>query len=1030
VSVFNIGVIMKNITTENEIEEMCLEFFIELGYKYKFGEELDKEREDYKEVILEERLRNTIEKNSMNKGLSEEAINEAVKKIKRISGIATIKNNEQFHKYLSDGIQIDTRTNKGIRGKTVYLFDFNEPKNNDFLAVNQFTIREKSERRPDILIFINGLPIAIFELKNPTDENATIEKAYQQLQTYKQEIPKLFDYNELAIISDGTFAQVGTFTSPKEWFLPWKSKNGEIENKTLQLETLVKGIFKKEHIIDILRNFIIFVKEEKTTKKVLAGYHQYFATNHALKKAETKKSKIGVVWHTQGSGKSYTMAFLTGKLMLSKKLKNPTIVILTDRNDLDGQLFDTFASCKGVLRDTPKQAISTQNLKELLNRNSGGIIFTTMQKFSPEKNKERFKTISTRDNIIIMADEAHRTQYGFKGKINKEGQLKYGYAKYLRDALPKASFIGFTGTPISLEDKSTKQIFGDYIDIYDINQAERDNRTVKIFYESRIAKIKLKEAMKLKIDPQLEELTENEEENRKEKLKSKWATLEAMVGSNERVQLIAKDIVEHFEKRQEVTQGKAMIVGMSRRICVELYDEIIKLRPNWGNKDDEKGLLKVIMTGSATDKTAWQKHIRDKKRRKALGNTFKKENSETKLVIVRDMWLTGFDVPSLNTLYVDKPMKGHGLMQAIARVNRVFKDKTGGLIVDYLGLAADLKFALSLYTDSGREGKPIEDKAEAIAIMQTKYEIVKDMFHKFEYTKIIKVKPKEKLLLIQDAMEFILKQQDGKKRFIRAVTELGKAFALCVPHEETEEIKEEVAIFQAIKAIMTKSFEQTGKSKETLDSAVKQIVSQAISSDEIVDIFEATGLKKPEVSILSEKFLAEVAGMKHKNLAFEALKKLLNDEIRIRFSHNKVINKRFSEMLEAAVKKYQNRAITSAEVLAELVKVAKEIKKEQEKGVELNLNEDEKAFYDALIQNESAVLELGDETLKEMARELTKTVNANTTVDWEIRESVRAGLRRMVKKLLRKYNYPPDRSKAADLILIQAKAISHNIIVS
>jgi type I restriction enzyme, R subunit len=1021
---------MKNITTENQIEEMCLEFFSELGYKYKFGEELDKERKDYRDVVLEERLRRAMEKNSMNKGLPKEAINEAVKKIKRMSGVETIKNNELFHKYLADGIQLDTRTSKGIRGKTVYLIDFNEPKNNEFLAVNQFTIKEKSERRPDIIIFINGLPIALFELKNPTDENATIEKAYQQIQTYTQEIPSIFDYNELCVISDGVYSQVGTFTSPKEWFLPWKSKNGEIENKALQLETLVKGIFKKENLVDILRSFVFFAKEGKTTKKVLAGYHQYFATNKALKKAEKEQNKIGVVWHTQGSGKSYTMAFLAGKLMLSKKLKNPTIVVLTDRNDLDEQLFDTFASCKDILNDTPKQATSSKHLKEILNRSSGGIIFTTMQKFVPDKNKQSFQTISKRDNIIIMADEAHRTQYGFKGKVNlKTGQLKYGYAKYLRDALPNASFIGFTGTPIELADKDTKQIFGNYVDIYDINQAEQDNRTVKIFYESRIAKIKLKDEMKPKIDPELEEITENEEAGKKEKLKSKWATLEAMVGSKERTKLVAKDIIEHFENRQEVTQGKAMIVAMSRRICVELYDEIIKLRPNWENKDDEKGMLKIIMTGSASDPKNWQKHIRDKKRRKEIGNTFKKADSKIKLVIVRDMWLTGFDVPSLNTLYVDKPMKGHGLMQAIARVNRVFKDKTGGLIVDYLGLAADLKFALSLYTESGREGKPIENKEEAIAIMQTKYEIVHDMLHKFDYKKILISKPKAKLLLLQDAMEFILSQKDGKKRFIRATTALAQAFALCVPDIKAEEIREDVAVFVAIKAIMTKNFEQTGKSKEALNSAVKQIVSKAISSDEVVDIFEATGLKKPDVSILSEKFLKEVQGMKHKNLAFEALKKLLNDEIRVSFSHNKVLNKKFSEMLEIAVKKYQNRAITSAEVLAELIKVAKEIKKEQEKGVELNLNENEKAFYDALIQNESAVKELKDETLRQIAVELTKMVRENTTVDWTIRENVQAKLRGMVRRLLKKYKYPPDaRKEATQLILVQAKAISHNIV--
>ncbi len=1021
--------------TESEIEQAALEILEELDYTVIYGpdmapDSLNPERERWDDVILKGRLRDAIAR--LNPTIPKEAQDEALKKVLRIHSQNLIKSNEKFHNYLVNGVEVEYRYNNRIKGDIVQLFDFNNIKNNEFLAINQFTIiQDNKNRRPDIILFVNGIPLVVIELKNPVDENATIDSAYNQLQTYKDEISNLFIYNEILVISDGTEAQTGTLTSPREWFLAWKSVDGETiaPNNMPQLQVLLQGMLSKERLLDLIKHFIVFMKTKSKTNKIIAGYHQYFATNKAIKttiKATKTNRKVGVVWHTQGSGKSLTMCFYSGKLVLNKELNNPTIVVITDRNDLDDQLFNTFSSCEDLLRQKPVQAKNREDLKEKLKVASGGIIFTTIQKFSNEENKKTYDLLSTRKNIIVMADEAHRSQYGFKAKVSKkDASISYGFAKYLRDALPNASFIGFTGTPIELEDRNTRAIFGNYIDIYDIEQAVEDKRTVRIYYESRLVKLDIDPEEKKKIDEEFEEVTETEEEHRKEKLKGKWARLEAVVGAEKRIRLIAKDIAHHFQEREEIMEGKAMIVCMSRRICVELYNEIIKLKPEWHNEDDNKGTIKVIMTGSASDPKSWQQHIRTKQRRRELGERFKDAESSFKLAIVRDMWLTGFDVPSLHTLYIDKPMKGHSLMQAIARVNRVFKDKPGGLVVDYLGIADELKKALYTYSRSGGRGKPTFDQEEAVAVMLEKYEIIKAMFYKFDYSKFFKGTAREKMALVPAAIEHILNQEKGKERYLKHVTELSKAFALAVPHEEAMKIRDEVGFFQAIKAAMVKATTPSGKTYEELNSAIKQIVSKAISSDKIIDVFDAAGLKKPDISILSDEFLEEVKGMKYRNLAIEALKKLLNDEVKARFRTNKVKSKRFSQMLEETVRRYQNRSIDSAQVINELIEIAKEVREAQKQGKELGLTDDELAFYDALDYHEGATEILGEEVIKKIAKELTKYIKNNTSIDWKLRESVRAKLRIGVKRLLKKYGYPPDKQKmATDLVLEQAELLS------
>ena len=1030
---------------EQDIEDAAIGILQDQGYEYIHGAEIapDSEhpgRERWDDVVLVGRLKDNLQK--INPSIPEEAIENTVKQIVRFRGKNTIKNNEEFHKLLTEGFPIEYRKDGKIKDDLLWLVNFENPENNEFLVVNQFAIIEgDNHRRPDLIIFVNGLPLSLIELKNPADENATINSAFKQIQTYKAEIPSIFSFNEILVCADGIRADAGTMTANRQWFLPWKTDaKGELASTALpQLQVMLEGMFKKEIFTDLIRHFISFNKSKKKVSKIIAGYHQYRAANKAIqntKKAVKGDGKIGVVWHTQGSGKSLTMAFYASKLAVQKDLRNPTLVVLTDRNDLDDQLFNTFSSMS-ILREDPIHVKTASELKEELKRRAaGGIIFATLQKFG--KNSDEIKTLSERKNIIVAADEAHRSHYGFAGKFDKEkGELKYGLAKYLRQALPNASFIGFTGTPIDFKDKSTRAVFGEYIDTYDIERAVKDERTVPIYYEPRLIKVGLN---KKKLDKEVESLLEEEfpgegeEENyQKQRTKSRWARVEAIVGSKKRINALAKEIINHFEKKQEIMQGKAMVVCMSRRICVSLFDAIKKLRPEWVNKDDNKGLMKVIMTGSASDGPEWQEHIRNKQKRREMGDLFKKEDSEFKLAIVRDMWLTGFDVPCLNTLYIDKPMKGHGLMQAIARVNRVYTyengiEKKGGLIVDYIGIGHDLKLALKDYSKSGGKGKPTYNKEEAIALMQEKYDVVSSILHGFDYMKFFKASAKEKMKIISGAMDYILKQEKGKERFIKHTSLLTGAFALANPSKEALEIRDEVALFQAIKASFMKATNPiTKRDKDNLDTALKQIVSNSVASKGVIDIFKLLDMDKPNISVLSNEFLVAVQKIEYKNLAFEALKKLLKDEINIRFKKNVVKSRKFSEMLEEAIRKYKNRSIDSAEVVKALSDIAKKMREEKSEGKELGLSKEEEAFYDALADNKSAVDLLGNEVLAKMAHEIRELVKNNASIDWEIRESVQAKLRVMVKRLLTKYGYPPDKQKmAVDLVLTQAEGFAED----
>jgi len=1028
---------MQKTITESELEEHTLDILENLGYKVINGYDISPdgkkpERKTYQEVVLIERLKKAVEK--LNKNIPESARDEAVRKSLRVFIQNQIIDNQQFHKLLTEGVPVEFRKKDRLVGDYVKLIDFDKPEKNEFLAINQFTIiEEKYNRRPDVLLFVNGLPLVLFELKNPRNEKATINDAFQQLQNYKNQIPSLFRFNEILIISDGPQTEAGTLSSNRDRFMPWKSTEGKVQEKGLSLEILCKGMLNKKTLLDLIKNFIVYEKEENLIKK-LAAYHQYDAVNNAVIstiKATKGSKKAGIVWHTQGSGKSLSMVFYASKLAVAKELENPTIVVLTDRNDLDGQLHDTFARCSDLLRQKPENADSRKHIQELLKRSSGGIIFTTIQKFSPEN--EEYPMLSDRKNIIVIADEAHRTQYGFSAKIVRKKDkdlIKYGYAKYLRDALPNASFIGFTGTPIEKADKSTPAVFGDYVDKYDIQQAVNDGATVRLLYESRLAKLGLKPEERRKIDPSIEELTEGQEDSIKDKLKSKWARMEKVVGSPERIKRIAKDIVEHFEEKTKILEGKSMIVGMSRRICVELYNEIISLRPEWYNSDDKKGIIKVIMTGSSSDPSGWQEHVRNKKTRESIGNRLKNSKDELKIVIVRDMWLTGFDAPCVHTMYIDKPMKAHGLMQAIARANRKYKDKDAGLIVDYLGIGKELKDAVIQYTSSGGKGKPTFDQKEAIDKMMEKYEIVRDMFHGFDYKIFFKLEPKKRILVIPDSVDHILKGRDKlKERFLRETTALLKAFSLSVPNEKAMKIKEEVGFFQIVKSTIVKlnSSASLTKTSEEFDSAIKQIISKSVISDRIIDIFEAAGVEKPDISILSEKFLVEVKDMPQKNLAFEALKKLLKDEIRIITKKNLVLEKSFMEMLERTINKYTNKSIEAAQAIEELITLAKKIKEEQTKGKELGLNDDEKAFYDALAECKEAVEVLGNKELRIIALELVETIRKNVKIDWTVRENVQANLRLKVKRILKLHGYPPSgREKAIDLVLKQAGVVAED----
>jgi type I restriction enzyme R subunit len=1036
--------------TESVVEEASLGWLESMGYAVLPGPKIaphqpDAERSDYSHVVLDGRLRKSLER--LNPDVPIDAIEEAFRKLTRADAPSLIAANRIIHKYLVDGIPVEfQRADGSLGGDLVRVIDYDNIDSNEFLAVNQFTVVENQhERRPDIVLFVNGLPLAVLELKNAIDENATIWNAFNQLQTYKDQIPSLFAFNEALVISDGVQARIGSISSDRERFAPWRTIAGETlaDASTSQLQVMLEGVFEKRRFLDLVRYFNVFEDVGGGVQiKKLAGYHQFHAVNTALEEtvracalqgavkiAEDQGTyfarqqsrgaagdrRVGVVWHTQGSGKSLTMAFYAGRVVLHPAMQNPTLVIITDRNDLDDQLFGTFAKCHELLRQQPVQASNRTNLRDLLQTGSGGVIFTTIHKFFPSSGEDQHPLLSDRRNIVVIADEAHRSQYDFID----------GFARHMREALPNASFIGFTGTPIELADANTRSVFGDYISVYDIERAVKDGATVPIYYESRLAKLTLEPDERPKLDAEFEEATEGEEVDHKEKLKTKWAALEALVGAEKRVALIAEDVVNHFERRLEAMDGKAMVVCMSRRICVDLYNAIIKLRPDWHHDDDDKGIIKIIMTGSAADPPEWQPHVRSKSRREGLAKRFKDAYDSFKIVIVRDMWLTGFDAPCLHTMYADKPMRGHGLMQAIARVNRVFKDKPGGLIVDYLGLAHELKQALATYTDSGGSGRTAVDQGEAVAVMQEKYEICCGIFHGFEWSLWHTGSPQQRLSVLPAAQEHVLAQDDGKQRLIKSVIELTKAFALAVPHEDAITIRDDVAFFQAVKAVLSKGAGGIDRSPDEVDHALRQIVSRAVSSDEVIDIFAAAGLKKPDISILSDEFLAEVQGMPQRNLAVEMLRKLLQGEIKTRGRKNVVQARSFAEMLEKSIARYQSRAIETAQVIEELIALAKDMRAAEERGEELGLNEDEVAFYDALEVSDSAVQVLGDQTLRIIAQELVRAVRNNLSIDWTVRDNVRAHMRVIIKRILRKYGYPPDKQeKATQTVLEQAELLS------
>ena len=1031
--------------TESNVEEASLAWLEGLGWQAAHGPDIapgvpGAERSDYGEVVLERHLRDGLAR--LNPDLPPAALEDAFRRLTRPEGSTLEDRNRAFHRMAVHGVTVEHRIDNGaIRGAQVRVIDFDDPTNNHFLAVNQFTVVEnKHERRPDVVLFVNGLPLGVIELKNPADEDATIWTAWQQLQTYKAEIPSLFAFNAALIVSDGLEARIGTLTAGREWFKPWRTIGGErlADPHMPQLQVVLEGVCAPGRFLSLVRDFIVFEDDGSgALVKKMAGYHQFHAVEAAV--AETLRAaerleeeagrqesgrkaggapgdrRIGVVWHTQGSGKSLTMAFYAGRIIREPAMANPTVVVLTDRNDLDDQLFATFSRCRELLRQPPVQAGSRADLRNKLSVESGGVVFTTIQKFFPEEKGDTHPALSQRRNIVVIADEAHRSQYDFID----------GFARHMRDALPQASFVGFTGTPIELNDANTRAVFGDYISVYDIQRAVEDQATVPIYYESRLAKLALDESEKPTIDPKFEEATEGEEIERKEKLKTKWAQLEAIVGAEKRLKLIAQDIVAHFEDRIEAMDGKAMVVCMSRRICVALYRELVRLRPDWHHQDDDQGNLKVVMTGAASDPPDWQPLIRNKSRREALANRFRDAADPLRMVLVRDMWLTGFDAPSLHSMYVDKPMRGHGLMQAIARVNRVFKDKPGGLVVDYLGLAHELKRALATYTESGGTGQTALDQEEAVAVMLEKYEICCGLFHGFDRALWISGTPAERLGLLPAAQEHILAQENGKDRCVRSVRELSQAFALAVPHEEAIRIRDDVAFFQTVQSGLAKRAAANERPEQEMDHAVRQIISRAVASEGVIDIFAAAGLEKPDISILSEEFLAEVRGMPQRNLAVELLQKLLKGEIAARRRKNVVQARSFVEMLERTLRRYQNRAVEAAQVIEELIQLAREMREANARGEKLGLKEDELAFYDALETNDSAVQVLGDATLRDIARELVETVRGNVTIDWTLHENVRANLRRLVKRILRKHGYPPDKQeKSTQTVLEQAEVLS------
>ncbi len=1072
--------------TENIIEQSAIEILQSQGWIYINGPEISPEglfceRESFSQVVLIERLRGAIAK--INSHIPISAQESAFQYVMRIGSPEMLHNNEEFHRCLVEKIKVPYQENGYERSHEIALIDFENITNNEFLFVNQFTIVENNQnRRPDVLLFVNGLPLVVIELKNAANENTDLKSAYQQIQSYKAVISSLFTFNSFCIISDGLECKAGSVSADFSRYMAWKTVDGikEASRFKPQMETMLKGMLQPKTLLDLIRNFIVFEKtrneDSKTglvqvqTIKKLAAYHQYFAVNKAListvqASGVNGDKRGGVVWHTQGSGKSLSMVFYSGKLITAPEMRNPTIVVITDRNDLDDQLFDTFASSMQLLRQEPVQAESREHLKELLKVASGGIVFATIQKFLPEENRSAYDQLSDRKNVVVIADEAHRTQYGFEAKLLDERdketkevigkRIAFGFAKYMRDALPNATYIGFTGTPIEGTDVNTPQVFGNYIDRYDIKDAVDDGATVKIYYESRLAKVNLDDEGRRLIEEFDLELEQDEEVTERQKSKAKWTKLEAIVGHPQRVKNLAKDIVDHYEKRQSVFEGKGMIVAMSRRIAADLYAAIIALRPDWHNDDLDKGVIKVVMTTNSSDGPVISRHHTSKKQRRDLSERMKDPQDELKLVIVRDMWLTGFDAPCLNTMYVDKPMRGHNLMQAIARVNRVFKDKTGGLVVDYLGIGSDLKKALSFYSEAGGKGSPAENVSKAIEIFNEKLEVILQMFnedsktrkdilieepeayyentYKFNFKRFFIVSAHEKLSIILQTEEHILGLLDGKERFIREVSLLSQALSLCVTREEVQPHLPLVAFFQAVKARLSK-FDSPltgGRTDFEIETAIKQIVDEALSSDSVIDIFDAAGIDKPEISglsILSDEFLLEVEGMQHKNLALELLKKILSNELKARSKTNLVRSRKLLELLEGALKRYQNNLLTTAEIIQELINIAKQIKEADKEGEKLGLNNDEVAFYNALEVNDSAVQVLGDETLKDIAREIADKIRANATLDWTIRESARAKLMVIVRRTLTKWGYPPDKQqRAIDTVLKQAELLADSL---
>ncbi|MGE4071129.1 MAG: type I restriction endonuclease subunit R [Lysobacterales bacterium] len=1054
---------------ERELELATQGWFQSLGYQLAFGPTLapdqpGAERDSFAQTLLPGRLRNAIAR--LNPKIPADAREEALRKVQLVALPSLIQTNRAFHGYLRNGVPVEyARRDGSIAGDLVRLIDFDDVAANDWLVLNQYTVIEgQHNRRADIVVFVNGMPLGLIELKNAADENATIWSAYAQLQTYKAEIPSLLQYNAVLVVSDGLQARIGSVSANQEWFKVWRTIDGEGDapKSALELEVLVRGVFERRRFLSLLQDFVVFEEDPDNgaLHKIIAGYHQFHAVNAAVEETvrasgagarenagdalgnyRTQRMhggrpgdrRAGVVWHTQGSGKSFSMLFYAARVVRHPAMQNPTLVVLTDRNDLDDQLFGQFQRCHDLLGQMPVQASGRDHLRELLNRASGGVVFTTIHKFMPERG-ESMPELSARQNIVVIADEAHRSQYGFGGKVNvTTGAMSYGFASNLRDALPNASFIGFTGTPIEKTDANTRAVFGDYISIYDIQRAVADKATVPIYYESRISKLALNAAEMPKLDAEFEEITEGEEQTRKEKLKTKWAALEALVGDPKRIALVAADLVTHYEKRLEAMDGKAMIVCMSRRIAVDLYNALIALRPDWASALDdepesEKGktcVVKVVMTGSADDGPDWQPHIRSKDKRRRLANRFKDAKDPFRIVIVRDMWLTGFDAPCLHTMYADKPMQGHGLMQAIARVNRVFRDKPGGLVVDYLGLADQLKKALVTYTESGGKGDPTFDTAQAVAVMLEKHGIACDLMHGFDWDNWVNGTPGERLALIPAGQEHVLAQEDGKKRWLQVVAELSSAFALCAASDEAVAIRDDVSYFQAIQAALNKRSGDNKRSPEQIDAAIRQLVSRAITTEgQVIDVFTAAGLAKPDISILSDQFLAEVRGLKHKNVAAELLEKLLKDELKVRARRNLVQAQVFSEKLKKTLNGYHNRAISTMQVIEELIKLAKELDAASKRGADLGLSDDEIAFYDALATNESAIEAMGDAKLRLIAAELITQVKKSVTIDWTLRESARAKIKVMVKRILNKYGYPPDlQEEAVQTVLKQAELL-------